>query len=76
MAQRKSSSPTSFDQVIGRRIRLLGKHPWAGESAEVLDWHPRMGMRVKLLRMDAMHGHECYVSSPQEFREEQKGVDW
>jgi hypothetical protein len=61
--------------VIGRRIRLLGDHPWAGNSAEVVAFD-HIGMRVKLIRGDAMDGHESYVLKPSHFRQERKGIDW
>jgi hypothetical protein len=63
-------------KIIGRRVRLRGDHPWAGESAEVVGFNDAIGMRVKLLRMDAMYGYECYVTDPKQFREERKGMDW
>jgi len=66
----------NLKDIIGRKIRLLGDHPWAGESAEVIGFDPQFGMRVKLLRMDAMYGYECFVTKPQQFREERKGMDW
>lgn len=67
---------TRIEDVIGRRVRLLGDHPWGGESAEIVGWTDGIGMRVKLLRRDAMFGHECYVTDPKQFREEKKGIDW
>jgi hypothetical protein len=63
------------ERLKGKRIKLLGKHPFAGESAEVVSFDS-FGMRVKLLRMDAMYGHECYVTKAKDFRQERKGLDW
>lgn len=61
--------------VIGRRVRLLGSHPWAGDSAEVIAFD-KLGMKVRLLRGDVMNGHESYVTKREHFREERKGLDW
>ena len=62
-------------ELKGRRIRLLGDHPFAGDSAEVVSFD-KIGMKVKLLCGDAMHGHECYVTKRGQYRAERKGVDW
>jgi hypothetical protein len=67
---------TVEDKFIGRRVRLLGDHRFAGNSAEVVGFDQRIGLRVKLLRGDAMDGHECYVTRPEQFRAEKKGLDW
>ncbi len=68
--------PTKLEEIIGRRVRLLGDHPWAGSSAVVVGFDSRIGMRVKLIRGDAMDGHEVYVLNRRQFREEKKGLDW
>jgi hypothetical protein len=62
-------------KYIGRHIRLLGDHPFAGDSAEVIGFD-NIGMRVKLIRGDAMHGHESYVMKRENYRPERKGLDW
>lgn len=58
---------------VGDRVRLIGKHPWAGETGEIVAFeyspadqllgkpNPAIVARVKLLRGDAMNGHECYA---------------
>lgn len=46
--------------VIGRQVKLVGDHPWAGNHATVVGFD-NVGMRVSLIRSDAMHGHEAYV---------------
>lgn len=74
--QNSGSKPNDIADIVGRHIKIIGDHPWAGESAEVVGFDPRIGMRVKLLRKDAMYGHECYITSPKNFRPERKGVDW
>lgn len=62
-------------KYIGRRVRLLRDHPWAGNSAEVVAFD-NIGMRVKLIRGDAMGGHEAYVLKREHYRAERKGLDW
>lgn len=63
------------EQLRGKRLRLLGSHPYAGNSAEVVALD-NLGMRVKLIRGDAMHGHESYVTAREQYRAERKGIDW
>lgn len=69
-------TPTKIEDIIGCRVRLIGDHPWAGESAEVTGFTSGIGLKVKLLRMDAMYGAEVYCTSPKQFRVERQGVDW
>lgn len=75
MTDLEQSDP-KLAKLLGKKLRLLGKHPWAGESAEVVGFDDRIGLRVKLLRQDAMYGHECFVTNPKEMRWEKKGLDW
>jgi hypothetical protein len=63
------------ERLKGKRVRLLGSHPWAGSSAEVVSFD-RIGMKVKLLRGDAYGGHEAYVTERKHYRPEIAGVDW
>lgn len=51
----------SDSDVIGRQIKLVGDHPWAGKHATVVGFD-NIGMRVSLISSDAMHGHEAYVT--------------
>lgn len=57
-----------INSIIGRQVKLLGDHPWAGHTAEVVGWDDRLGMRVAIHRGDAMDGHECYVMKKEHFR--------
>lgn len=66
----------TIEELRGKRVRLLGKHPFAGDSAEILDYTPGIGMKVKLLRGDAMYGHESFVTNAKEMRFEKEGLDW
>jgi hypothetical protein len=75
MTPKVNPSAPDLNRFIGRRIRLLGDHPWAGDSAEVISFD-NFGMRVKLIRGDAMDGHESYVTKREHYREERKGLDW
>ena len=63
------------EQIKGRRIRLLGDHPFAGYSAEVVCFD-NLGMRVRLCAGDAMDGHESYVFKRDHYRAEREGLDW
>ena len=52
--------------IIGRQVKLVGDHPWAGNHATVVGFD-NIGMKVRLIRSDAMHGHEAYVTSAKHF---------
>ena len=52
--------------VIGRQIKIIGDHPWAGHRARVLDID-KIGMKVAIMRNDAMDGHEAYIMKRSHF---------
>jgi hypothetical protein len=53
-------------EIIGRQVKLVGNHPWAGHRAKVLGID-NIGMRVSLMCSDAMNGHEAYVTKRAQF---------
>jgi hypothetical protein len=52
---------------VGDRVNLLRGHPWNGSEGEVVSDPALVGLtkspmvRVKLIRDDAMDGHECFA---------------
>ena len=61
----------TFDELppVGAIIKIIGKHPWSGETAEVIGHHlvgivsRRQRAKCRLIRADAMDGHEFYVEN-------------
>lgn len=46
----------------GMRVRIIGDHPWTGETAKVITGPDGLlkNYRLTLIRDDAMDGHEIY----------------
>ena len=57
---------TQNEAIIGRQVKLVGDHPWAGHRARVVGLD-KLGLRVSLMRNDAMDGHEAYVTKRDQF---------
>ena len=62
-------------RLQGRRVRILGDHPFSGCSAYVVSLD-KIGMKVRLIGGDAMDGHESYVMERKHYRPEHEGLDW
>jgi hypothetical protein len=52
--------------VVGRQVRIVGDHPWNGHRARVLGID-KIGMKVAIMRNDAMDGHEAYITKREHF---------
>lgn len=58
---------SAIEDIVGRQIRIVGDHPWNGHRAKVLGFEPKFGLKVSIMRNDAMDGHECFVMKREHF---------
>ena len=67
MSTPQAATPDEFlKSIIGRQIKIVGDHPWADHRAKVLGID-KIGMKVAIMRNDAMDGHEAYVTKREHF---------
>lgn len=57
----------TIEDIIGRQVRIVGDHPWNGHRAKVVGFDPKFGLRVSIMRNDAMNGHESYIHNRKNF---------
>lgn len=67
VAVQSPSSEAGLAEIVGRQVRIVGDHPWNGHRAKVVGFDPKLGLRVSIMRNDAMDGHECFIMERKQF---------
>jgi hypothetical protein len=72
----KTTAPTidvdgPLEQLIGRRCKIMGKHPWRGYTGEIVRVEKTPFGKRPVVRLDdgpkVPPGQECFVMKPEEF---------
>lgn len=62
---------------VGRRVRLVGSHPWAGHSGRVIRAETWMGRPAVVVELDdapnVPPGHTAGLQDRAEWKEERRG---
>ena len=64
----------SGDELIGKRVRIVGDHPHAGNSGEIVRIGQTFFGARPVVRMDRDHMgvSECYVMRPENMEQERR----